>query len=269
MIVITQAIVLDPVETSQLSDQPMIGWHNIVTAGNIVADTTASGYPASNMATPVTHREWRAANTTLQYLTITSDGLTPLDYVGIAGHNLGSAGIAPEIEGFISGVWTSLAGPVIPADDQALLFRFPLQAMTAIRIKLPAGTAAARIAVVHVGKLLIMQRRIYAGHTPLAHARKSEFAGGVSEAGKFIGLVQLRAWRSSTASFRQLTPDWVRTNLIPFASKGRGTPFFFAWRPYSYPFEVGYAWLTDDPMPTPSSSDGNLTAVDLMMDAIA
>jgi hypothetical protein len=269
MLIINQAIVLDPVETSQDSDQPMIGWHNLVTAANIAAGTTATGYPISNVANALTKRFWRAANTTLQYITITLDGVTPIDYVGIAGHNLGTAGIQPTIEGFISGVWTPLAGPVLPGNNAALLFRFALRAMTAIRIKLAAGSAAAQIAVIHVGRLLIMQRRIYAGHVPLTHARKAEFAGGLSQSGQYLGQVQLRSWLESVAPFRHLTPEWSRANLIPFLARGRGTPFFFAWRPYSYPYEVGYAWLTNDPMPTPQQSDGNLTAVDLNFEGIA
>lgn len=269
MIVITQALVLDPVETSPLSDQPWIGWHNLVTAAGIAADTAASGYPASNMATAFTHRKWIAASTAQQYVTVTLDGVTQVDYLAIARHNLGSAKIPVSVEGYIGGVWTLLAGPVIPGDDAALIFRFAPQPLPQMRVKLAPGTVPASISVVYAGKLLIMQRRIYAGHVPLPHARKTRFVDGVTEGGNFMGRVQLRSWLASMAPFRQLTPDWSRANLIPFLANGRAAPFFFAWRPASYPYEVGYAWLTNDPMPTPQQGDGNLTSVDLEFEGIA
>src|SRR4051812_19814076 len=71
-------------------DHPLIGWHNLVTATNIVADTSATNYPASNLANPATHLEWRANDTTEQYLTITTGYVDEIDYLAVARHNFGS-----------------------------------------------------------------------------------------------------------------------------------------------------------------------------------
>lgn len=268
MIVITSAIALNPVETTV--DHPLIGWNNLVTASNIVAGTALSNYPASNLANPATHLEWRAADTTEQYLTATTDGLTQVDYVAVAKHNFGSAKIPVSIEGKIAGVWTELASPVVLPDDTPVLWRFTPQALAdGPRIRLQTGISAARAAVVYVGKLLIMEKRIYSGHTAFPHARRANISNGMSESGNFIGRIVLGAWRETTASFKLITPAWYRANMDAFFKGAKQVPFFFAWRPSTYPAELGYGWLLDDPMPTPQdASSNNLIAFDLHMGGV-
>jgi hypothetical protein len=36
-------------------------------------------------------------------------------------------------------------------------------------------------------------------------------------------------------------------------------PFFFAWRPDAYPYEVGYCWLTNDPQPSNALPNGMMS----------
>jgi hypothetical protein len=47
--------------------------------------------------------------------------------------------------------------------------------------------------------------------------------------------------------------------MLPFTTSGKGTPFFFAWRPASYPRETGYVWLTGDPVPVNQRSNGMMS----------
>jgi hypothetical protein len=48
----------------------------------------------------------------------------------------------------------------------------------------------------------------------------------------------------------------VRSYFSPFAVQARSRPFFFAWRPQSYPLEVGFVWLTSMPIPVNDKSNG-------------
>jgi hypothetical protein len=57
-------------------------------------------------------------------------------------------------------------------------------------------------------------------------------------------------------SLTNLKPDWYRANFDPFVVAAQDSPFFFGWRPYSYPNEVGFAWLTNDPSPSNMMSNG-------------
>lgn len=267
MIVISSNYVLSVVPTVD-PDLPAVGYRNVVTAAGISADTAETNYPATNLANPATHLEWRAADMTEQYITITSSEVDPIDYVGIAKHNFGTAEISPSIEGFIDGVWTELVEPVMPADDSPLMFRFVAQSLAQIRIKLPTGSAKARAAVVFVGKLLDLERKIYVGHTPFHYGRRSTVANGMSESGNFLGRIVLGEWRETTVPLSLISPAWYRANMDPFLKRWNEITFFFAWRPSTYPREVGYGWFTDDPKPAPAGPS-NLIALDWALSGIA
>ncbi|MBR1193242.1 hypothetical protein [Bradyrhizobium sp. AUGA SZCCT0160] len=273
-IVISSAIVLQAASPTGLPggvtlDHPVIGWHNLVTASTIVADTEEAGFPASNLANPATHLEWRAEDDSEQYLTITTNEVDPIDYVAVARHNWGSAQIPVSIEGFIDGDWEEIVEEVILPDDGPALFRADLQSLAQIRIRLQEGTAIPRAAVVYAGRLLIMERKLYVGHVPMKHGRRTRVIDNMSESGNFLGAIELGAWRESVAPFSLISPDWYRNYMDAFiADVGKRKPFFFGWRPGTYPLEIGYARLTEDPDPSPVGPS-NLHAFDLKMKGVA
>lgn len=267
MLVISTNYVLSPAAAAADPDLPAVGWHNVVVASGIVADTEEANYPASNLANPATHLEWRAADDTEQYLTVTTNYVEDIDYVGIAKHNFGTAEIVVSIEGFIDGVWEEIAEEVMPADDSPLIFRFAAQSLAQVRIRLQPGSSEARAAVVYVGKLLDLERKIYVGHTPMTDGRKSNVANGMSESGNFLGRIVLGEWRDTTVPLSLISPAWFRTYMRPFLAVAKEVPFFFAWRPHTYKNEVGYGWFTDDPKPAPVGPS-NLIALDWALSGI-
>lgn len=267
MLVISTAAVLALADT-ETPDLPLIGWRNVVTATTIVATSQDANYPASNLANPASHLDWRSLVMTEQYLTVTTNEVDPIDYVAIAGHNFASAEVPVSIEGYIDGIWTEIVEEVMLPDDGPALFRFDLQSLSQVRIRMQAGSDEPRAAVVYVGRLLVMERRIYAGHTPLPHARKTSVVNGRSESGKFLGRIVLGESRESTIPLSLISPAWFRANMVDFLAAAKEAPFFFAWRSESYPREIGYCWLMDDPMPTPVGPH-NLIAFDLKVSGIA
>ncbi len=266
MIVLSQALVLEAQVASIPADNPIIGWHNIVTAGGIEADGAAVGYPASNLAQPTTHEIWKGANTSDQYLTIAGD-IDPIDYIGIAGHNFASGDIVVSIEGYISGSWVEIFEETLLARDDSVILRFEPLSLSQVRLKLQPDSVIPRAATVYCGKLLEMQRAIYVGHTPLTDARKTKLYTGASESGNFLGRIVLSEMRQSPARFRLLDPDWFRANMRTFLAQARTLPFFFAWRPSTYPEEGGYAWLMNDPMPSPDDQS-HMIEVELVMQGV-
>lgn len=251
-------------------DHPVIGWHSIVTPANIVADNEDPAYPASNLANPATHLEWRSDDDGLQYVTVTTGYVDEIDYVGVARHNWGSEQIPVAIEAFVDGVWTVIVEERILPNDSPVLFRFTAASHSQVRIRLDvtSGQELPRAAVVYVGKLLVLERQIYVGHTPLPHARKSEIQNGRSESGNFLGRIELGAWRETTIPLSLLSPAWYRDHGgDEFLAVAATTPFFFGWRPSTYPYEVGYCWTIDDPMPVPVGPS-NRIAFDLKVGGI-
>lgn len=267
MLVISTNYVLSPAAVAADPDLPAVGYHNVVRADSIVADTQEANYPASNLANPATHLEWRAADDSEQYLTITTNETDEIDYVGIAKHNFGTGEIPVSVEAYDGAIWNEIVEEVMLPDDGPVILRFEAQSIGQIRIRLQTGADSPRAAVVYVGKLLDLERKVYVGHTPLPHGRKTTVANGKSETGNFLGRIVLGEWRESVIPLSLITPAWYRANMDAFLAAAKEVPFFFAWRPGTYPAEVGYGWLTDDPMPTPAGPS-NLLAFDLRVSGV-
>jgi hypothetical protein len=253
------------------ADNPVFGWHNLVTASNVAATTAASGFPASNLANPSTNLRWEgelSSSEADEYLTVTLGSVDPLDYLAIAKHNLGSAQIPVSVEYLdidaSPDAWEELIAPVLLPNDGPALFHFPPQALDSIRLRMQPGTAAPTIAVMHVGALLVVQRRLYVGHTPMPYGRTTKVMNARSESGNFLGRIVLNQMTGTQASFKNLTPAWYRTNMDPFLRAAQEHPFFFAWRPGSHPLEIGYAWMTNDPKPVNQLANG-MMSIDLQM----
>jgi hypothetical protein len=238
------------------ANNPVIGWENLVLVGNISSDTEADGFPASNLANNSTNLRWQGTSTVAdEHVTVNANASEPMDYIAIARHNLGSAQIPVSVE-YFDGSWHELIAPVLLPNDGPALFRFPPQALTAIRLRLQPGSEAPTIAVVYTGALLVLQRRIYVGHIPMPFGRTAKITSARSESGNFLGRIVLNETTGTKFELQNLTPDWYRTYLDPFVRASKETPFFFAWRPGSYPREVGYGWMTNDPQPSNQSANG-------------
>jgi hypothetical protein len=270
MIVISSALALTTAYTEN-NWLPAIGWHNLVTVDNIAADSENANYPVSNLANTSTVLEWRSESTGEQYLTLTYDYDDEIDYAAIAGHNWGSDAITVTVQTLSAdagATWVDAVDEQILADDSPVLFRFTARNGIGLRFKLvPGGTSPVvpKAAVLYVGKLTVCQRSVQVGHTPITFGRRRTIINNRSEDGDFLGRVQTGEGLTSTVELSNLEPDWFREHLDPFLDSA--PPFFFAWHPLTYPTEVGYAWLTNDPQPQISDFLGRFN-VTLQMDAI-
>lgn len=274
MIIISSALVLSGSDDLQ-PNNPVIGWDNKVTISNIQSLTEQEGFPITNVANPITSPlgGWKGASITGdEEILITLDGLEDIDYVGIARHNLGSNQIPILVEGSTDGgsPFEELVGETYLLDDAPAIFRFVPQSLTDLRITLGLTTSqvAPEIAVIYVGKLLIVQRRLYVGHTPINFGRSENVVSGKTENGDFLGRIILSEQRSTEVALQNLTPSWYRSEMDPFIQASKDTPFFFAWRPFSYPYEVGFGWMTNNPQPVNQRPNG-MMQIQLQMTGIA
>lgn len=270
-IVLSSNFVLTEDDPSLTADHPIVLWNNIVTIDNIEADTEDADFPAINLANPATHLKWQAATAVEQYIKITTNSADDLDALAIAKHNLATAGIAASVGYFDTAsppLWTELAGPSLPGDNGPLLFRFTPQPLEAIWLKLAAGSAVAQIAVLSAGKLLVLPRKLYQGITPIVHGRRVVVANGRSEAGDYLGRIVTQEFRESKVPLSLIEPAYYRAHIDAFVAASRDTPFFFGWRPQSYPAEIGYCAMTNEPMPVNESPHG-LVALTLEMTGVA
>jgi hypothetical protein len=267
-IIISQSLAL--AQAAALSaNLPLIGWRNVVTTSNIAADSSADGFPVSNLANPATHLKWKADHDGEQYVTITTGSADDFDYIGIAKPNFSAAGIAVSVEGDDGSGFDELTAPAIPADDGPLMFRFTAAPFTGLRIRMQQGqgSVAPQMAVVYAGKTLVLPRKLYQGLTPPTFGRTAKATNGRSESGNFLGRIVTQESIKTKVPLTLIDPAYYRTNIDPFLKSGRSLPFFFAWRPGDYPAETAYAWLTNDPAPT-NESPHSLTALSLEMSGV-
>lgn len=251
-------------------NNPVIGWRNVVTTSTVNADSSTAANPVLNVANPSTYLFWESAAPAsvlgVQFLTISVNIEGEQDYVAIAGHNFGSANIAVQIEGATvldsSGDpdWMELTPEVMPADDTPMLFRFKKRSYLMLRIRMELTNAAPRIAVVYCGDLLILERRIYVGHQIISFNTTANIVTGRSELGQFLGRLVLGEFSVSQLDLKNLTPLFYRNDFEPFRRNSIEKPFFFAWRPLKYPFEVGYCWTNGDVRVSNQTANGYMQA---------
>jgi hypothetical protein len=267
-VIVSSDLVVSPGVDGINGDNPLIGYQTLVAAGNVTATTADPDWPASNLANPSTFLKWKAdpgSPVADEYLTVIPDTADDIDYVGIAGHNFGSGQMPVSIEYLDETAspptWTELIGETLLPDDGPALFRFTPQPLAMIRVRIQPSLAAVPVApavaaVLYVGKLLVLQRRIFVGHTPIPYGRRLTVANHRSIAGAFLGRIVLSETTETSVDLQNLTPAWYRSYFEPFLVAAKEIPFFFAWRPAAYPREIGFAWLTGDPQPANEQPNG-------------
>ena len=252
-VVVSPNVVLNPSNPDGIDgNNGAVGWHNLVTAAGVVATSQVDGYPATNVANPLTFPSagWRATTSADQALTIDIPIAEPIDYLAIAKHNLYDAQSRVSVDAGVSAVFTPITPEIMVGDNRALMFFFVQQNMDQIRLNLKMHALAPQVAVIYVGRILRLQRRIYVGHTPMPFGTKTDVITGRSEGGDYLGSIVTGQTTQSEIAQQNLTPIWVREQLRPWlVQANRKVPFFWAWRPLTYPTETGFCWFLSDVVP--------------------
>lgn len=270
-VILSRALALAIAADSDIeAGNPILAWHNVVAASTIVADEETATDPGIHLANPNTSLYWSGETASEQYLTITIPSGVEPNYVGIERHNYGTAQIAVSIEALApeSETWVEVVEEFLPGDDSTLLLRFTGQPAEKIRIRMQAGSEAPSAAVVYCGVAVRMPQGVEIGYAPLNLAIRTRVSTGTSESGNFLSRTVLGVHAESPADFSKVSASWYRANIIPFTKFARENPFFFAWEPATYPTDVGFAWLTADPIPTLPDESG-MMAFSLPMRATA
>jgi len=270
MILISTDFILT--QSQKDANLPLIGYKNILTGANLSSTTANASYPLSNILNPSTFQVWKGTDADFsETFTIDNSGLELIDYVAFAIHNFGSTGRTIEITATLGGSPVTLIEESLIASDKPLLLRFEKAAYSEIEVVI--GVAADLVtvpqaAVLHVGELLAVPRRIYVGHTPLPYARQSNVSVGLSTSGNFLGRLVVGQRLRTSVQFDKIDPAWYRANFDPFVQHSIEAPFFFAWRPLDYPDEVGYCWTPADIVPSNELSNG-MMSVSMELEGVA
>lgn len=238
---------------------PMIGYEQLVSSNgsNISATTEDPEYPASNVANFSTAQGWKALTPSPavdNYLTVITGTAELVDYLGVAGHNFGTAGCTVSVEGqsYASPLpaWVELASTT-PTDDEPIVFRWTPQQLYAVRLKVTTGSVPAECGILYVGRLLLMPRSLPTGgrFTPFPFGRRVNAVDGFSQGGSYLGRVIISEHEESEIAFEYLDASWYRTYFDPFVEAAVTRPFFLAWDPSNYPGDLGFAWCPPGSIP--------------------
>lgn len=237
-------------------NNPIVGWNTQIEFGSIAADYEDADYPVANLVNAETHLLWKSTSTNDQYLTVASASGDIVDYFAVARHNFGTGLVAVSFEIDIGYGYEEVSAPYTPEDDDPLMFMLPASSPVAFRVKLAPDSVIPQAAVLYVGHSLVLPHRIYRDFNPLRLAVTSEVENGRSEQGEFLGRVAITERRSARLSLQNLPPRYYRTDIDPFVERSRLYPFFFAWRPGTYPEDVALCWTNSSPIPTNQRSNG-------------
>jgi len=243
-------------DQSYTLDNPIICANSLVTGGNVTTDTEESANPASNMGNPSTSLKWRAGNTATVYIAVSAT--SDYDYFCVARHNFHEVQATLTLQSRTgSNPYTDVIEDFTVDNDGPLILRFPTQSAGDVRLKIAGATDQPEAAVVTVGAVLILQRRIYVGHEPITMARRTNSVAASSESGEFLGRIILGQDSESEIALENLTASFVRDSLDPWMQDALSNPFFVAWRPDTYPLETAMAWLPPGAFPRPQNSRSN------------
>lgn len=254
-IIIHEDITLGIDEQDITDCNPRIGYDNIVLPTTVTADQGAASLP--NLANPATYLVWTADSIAAQSIGANLLAARTVNYYGIAAHNLGTAGATITFQSSVNGVdWVDVTPGVLLQTNFAMIEEFADEFAQFYRLRITGATVIPSVGVLYIGKMLRVQRRIYVGHAPMVLNRKTIVNSGKSETGQFLGRVVRSTTFETQVQVMNLKASWVRQKLDPFLAVAADRPFFWSWRPCSYPSEVGYAWTMKDPDVTNTRPNG-------------
>lgn len=222
-------------EGYEIDNRAIIGYDNVANRSTFeLATSEAEGWPGVSVTNPFTYGGWRpeVSPASIEFGSINK----PVDFVGIAAHNLGSLGVSVAIK--ING---STVGVVNPQDDSSILYLFEERLASSFELEITyTGSDAPTVTVVSLGKRLTMPHTIYGEFTPPNLSPKFSLRPQLSEKGKILGRTAIRQAYTCQPKWDNLNPNWYRQYFHPFVLAAATIPFFFAWRPNDWREEVIY-----------------------------
>lgn len=244
MIYISSDFYLHLGETEPDLKYPRIGYENL--ASSVIASSTATGYRANAMLNNYTYERW-SPTAYPATLVFEASEIAEMNYIGIGAHTL--SGFAVKVEISLNGADYTEVAEFISSTNNAIMVLFEKTEMKYVRITI-TGSGTAEIGVVYFGEVLVMQRSLYGGHTPILLGRETEITPHISDEGEFLGTTVVRRALKSNYNFSNLTASWIRETFDAFIQHARTEPFFIAWKPDTYLNEVVYGWCGADIKPS-------------------
>lgn len=256
MLYISNALYLAGVASNaDTANRPLIGWKSVLTVNDFESE---DGEGAGVLWSPSTYTTWESVAKTgddIEFIVnLNNPTASPVDYVGIAGHNFHVIHVFYRIQHSFDGVtWFNTTTLGLSSDGGAIFLHF--NSVTALYFRLYITTSTdeeinVSIAHIRMGQVLMLQREMYVGISPFTLNKRVEKVVTVSDGGKYLGSVATSTVNLYSIPQLDNLPDFVREEIDDFLdhcdligpswNNGPDGTFFAAWRPGEYPDEVLY-----------------------------
>lgn len=223
-------------------------WAHFDSLSTAESSAAEASWPLAELTNDNTYGGYRPAAAGPATAEVAFDFVGPatVNYLGIAAHTLGTNGCTLRLylgddDGMGAPVWDlAEVFEITPADDSPILVIFPEASRQWAKIEVDYGADKFKIGVLRIGERLVVQRRIYANHSPTTLSRVTATRPLMSETGQFIGRAAIRHGLRGSYAWSNLDAAWYRSDFDPFVEQARYRAFFLAWRPVTYPSEVVY-----------------------------
>ena len=213
--------------------------------------SSASTEEASALLIPNTWERYESASGTVNE-DFAFSSASKINAIGIAAHNLGTAGAQLTLSLSKTNPFTTAVKTVTltPRTNKPIMFIFDDEDdILSLRLTVSGGVDR-EIGVLYAGEAMVMQSALYGGHSPMALSDITEYRNAISETGNFLERKIKRKGQQTSFSWRFLEPDWYREVFQSFVESAKTTPFFIMWRPDNHIDEVAYGFTTSDIKPT-------------------
>jgi hypothetical protein len=225
-----------------------IGYENFFTSGTVTATSEATGFEKENGYDWLTTDWWKPTAGGTYYLTVDMGAADSADYVGIAGHNLGTESAQVTVQyssdNFAADINDAYTLEAV-SDDTTYIKRFTSQSARYWRLKV-VSTNAALIGQVSIGARLDIPNLPEPGFRPPQFSSSNRILNSETDGGQFVGRSKISEGAEFTIPMLFLTPSWVRTNWPTLEDHINLYPFFYAWDYDDYPLESSYCWTQGD-----------------------
>jgi hypothetical protein len=198
-------------------------------SGTVTASSTATGYTASAVSSPLTYTGWKGASLPDTIETDYGSSKT-IDYIAF--------GAAVSITKAGPYAWMKITG------------------VSATKTRLSVtGTTAPVIAFICSGAATAFPCGIPPGFAPASLNQDDEFTNTFSEGGQILGSQKLRSSSKQSVSMDAISPSWVTTNWPTVRGLMNRNGMFFAFNPKDAADELIYGMRgKDSPLASYSST---------------
>jgi hypothetical protein len=260
-VIIFPGFILSPSEDALAGDHPVLLYQNIFRDPSAVITVSGEtpGNVVANAIDGLTWDFWQPAGLPA-WVELNAGESKEIDALGITFDSVGPRDLTVLLESSPDGVVWSTVAEFITSSRVALALFAPTTAQY-WAVSFYGSGDLPFIADITLGAALRFQRRLYGGHVPDRFAAVTQFSVNRSRNGQRLGATIVREGLKNNVSIKNLTADWVRDSLAPALEHMRGgLPFYWAWRPQTFPLEVAFGWTMEDVRP---SNNGTRNLLDV------